>query len=152
VFAYNRGMSHTLAGITDLRLGTDLVYIPRLQTALSRYGQLFFARLLTSAELAYCFSADKRESISIRRAAGRIALKEAVSKALGTGLNGLGWSQGIYWQNIELQARERQAPALILHGKAKQIAEQAGICDWRVSLSHDGDYATATAIGLIRDP
>src|SRR5262249_39990631 len=94
-------MSHTSA-FTDLLLGTDLVHVPRLRAAFSRHGRLFFARLLTPAELAYCFSAGKKEAAAIRHAAGRLALKEAVSKALGTGLNGLGWSQGVGWQEIEM--------------------------------------------------
>ena len=83
------------------------------------------------------------------RAAGRIALKEAVSKALGVGVNGLGWSNGLSWREVEVVAEVRQAPTLLLHGRAKQIANERHIRAWRTSLSHDGDYAMATVIGLI---
>ena len=143
-------MTHpTPSYFCDLVLGTDLIRVARLQKAFSRYGQSFFNRLLTNAELNYCFSDTKKEAVSIYRAAGKIALKEATAKALATGLNGLGWTHGVNWHDIEVLSQQNQAPELKLHGKAKNIALEKHIQTWKISLSHDGEYATATVIGLI---
>lgn len=141
-------MSTPAPSLNQLVLGTDLIYVPRLQTAYARYGRGFLSKLLTEAELAHCFSAANKPLPIIRRAAGKIAVKEAVSKALGTGIQGLGWAQGVPWHSIEVVAQNQQAPRLLLHGKAQQAAQNLGLREWRISLSHDGDYATATAIGF----
>lgn len=143
------GMSHE-AALTDLLLGTDLVSLARLRRVQTRHGEAFFKRVLTDSELAYCqkTGGDKRPDAFIQRAAGRIAMKEAVSKALGVGVNGLGWENGIRWHEVELLSTSKQPPRLQLHGRAAERAASAGIRSWRISLSHDGDYAMATAIGL----
>lgn len=140
----------------DLLLGTDLVYIPRLQESYRRYGSSFFLKLLRETELAYCEGSAEagkagkvRESVMIKKAAGRIAVKEAVSKALGCGLNGLGWVQGVQWKDIEIVSQVQSPPALLLHGRALDLSTNLGVRAWRLSLSHDGDYAMATVVGLI---
>lgn len=134
----------------NLVLGTDLVHVPRLRVSYQRYGEAFFNKLLTPAEWAYCQGVGPlREPQLIRRAAGRIALKEAVAKALGIGINGLGWTQGAQWKDIEVVGQSQSPPGLCLHGRALETSTNLGIGAWRCSLSHDGDYALATAIGLI---
>lgn len=149
--ASNSPSSNPVVG--DLLLGTDLVYIPRLQESYRRYGRSFFLKLLCEAELAYCegvSGAGKvREAVLIKKAAGRIAVKEAVSKALGCGLNGLGWVQGVPWKDIEIVSKVQSPPALLLHGRALDLSTGLGVRAWRLSLSHDGDYAMATVVGLI---
>lgn len=135
----------------DLRVGTDLVYIPRLRQSYARLGLRFFRRLLTPQELAYCQGEGIfREAFFLKRVAARIAVKEAVAKALGSGLNGLGWGQGIHWQDVEVVAQQQSPPELVLSGRALKCASQLNIESWRFSLSHDGDYALATVTGLIR--
>jgi len=133
----------------NLVLGTDLVHIPRLKKSYARLGERFLSRLLTPAELAYCRgNGIFREAVFLKKVAARIAIKEAVSKALGTGLNGLGWSQGIDWREVEMISKAQSPPELTLNGRALEIATGSGIRCWRLSLSHDGDYALATVIGL----
>jgi holo-[acyl-carrier protein] synthase len=133
-----------------LILGTDLVYVPRLRVSFQRYGEAFFQKLLTPGEWAYCQGVGAaREPQRLRRAAGRIAMKEAVAKALGLGINGLGWTQGAKWKEIEVLGQSQSPPSLCLHGRALETAVRLGVTAWRCSLSHDGDYAMATAIGLI---
>lgn len=135
----------------DLRIGTDLVYTPRLRRSYARLGVRFVQRLLTPGELAYCQGDGVfRESFFLKRVAARIAVKEAVAKALGSGLNGLGWGQGIDWQDVEVVAHKQSPPELVLSGRALQCARQLNIECWRFSLSHDGDYAIATVTGLIK--
>jgi holo-[acyl-carrier protein] synthase len=85
----------------------------------------------------------------VKRAAGKIAVKEAVSKALGMGINGLGWAQGAAWKDIEVISQSQSPPGLVLHGRALKASDRLGLRSWRLSLSHDGDYATATVIGLL---
>jgi holo-[acyl-carrier protein] synthase len=134
----------------NLLLGTDLVHVPRLKKSYQRYGETFFLKLLTPAEWAYCQSAGQnREAQIIRRAAGRIALKEAVAKALGIGINGLGWTQGAQWKDIEVVGQTQSPPGIMLRGRALETSDHLGVSVWRCSLSHDGDYAMATVIGLI---
>ncbi|WP_373531984.1 holo-ACP synthase [Vampirovibrio sp.] len=142
--------NHTTQGPWPLlHLGTDLVYIPRLASGYARFGMRYPARFLTPQELAYCQGqGDLKESVFLKRVAGRIAIKEAASKALGTGLNGLGWCQGVYWQDLEVLSQPKSPPDLVLTGRALQVSTELGIRHWRISLSHDGDYAMATVIGL----
>lgn len=135
--------------ISDLRLGNDLIEVSRLRKAYARFGQAFFAKMLTPEELRYCFCEPTREVVFLRRAAGKIALKEAVSKALGTGLNGLGWGEGVSWHEMQILSPSKQPPELELTGHAQRVANELNIRTWRLSLSHDGDYAMATVIGLI---
>jgi holo-[acyl-carrier protein] synthase len=105
---------------------------------------------LTDAELAYCKgTASSPESVFVKRVAGRIAVKEAVSKVLGVGINGLGWDQGVAWREIEVVSQNQKPPGLQLSGRALVISDRLGIRSWRLSLSHDGDYAMATVIGLL---
>lgn len=133
----------------SLHLGTDLVYTPRLGQSYARLGDRFLRRLLTPGEFDYCKGTGVfRESVFLSRAAGRIATKEAVSKALGTGLNGLGWGQGINWLDVEIVSQPQSPPVLVLNGRALEVSAGLGIRCWRFSLSHDGDYALATVIGL----
>lgn len=135
--------------LNDLLLGTDLVHVPRLLESYRRHGRAFFTRLLTESELTYCEGAlPVRESAFIKKVAGRIAVKEAVSKALGCGLNGLGWTQGVQWKDIELISKTQSPPDLQLTGRALELSNELGVRLWRLSLSHDGDYALATVVAL----
>ncbi len=134
---------------THLILGTDLVFVPRLAKTYARQGDAFFHRVLTPEEVRYCKGMGLfREAVFLKRAAGRIAIKEAVAKALGCGLNGMGWGQGIGWLDVEIVSQTQSPPELVLQGRALKIAAGLGIRSWRLSLSHDGEYALATVIGL----
>ncbi|MEZ4657932.1 MAG: holo-ACP synthase [Caldilineaceae bacterium] len=74
-----------------LRTGVDIIELERLRLAIERHGQRFLQRAYTPDELAHC--GDRLESL-----AGRFAAKEAVAKALGTGI----WRNGIGWTDIEI--------------------------------------------------
>ena len=140
-------LSGTRSPITDIRTGSDLVYIPRLKRSYERLGAAFFLKMLTELEWAYCQQGHSKHAL--RRAAARIASKEAVAKALGCGLNGLGWEKGVRWKEIEVLSAENQPPVVQLGGLARQKQNLQLIQDWRLSISHDGDYAFATVWGLI---
>ena len=135
----------------DLQLGTDLVSVDRIRKDYERHGVSIFEKLLTPDELAYCRDniAERKPEIFIKRVAGRIAIKEAVAKAMGVGLNGLGYTKGLNWKEIELVSKSQQPPTLKLHGRAAEVADASGIRTWRLSMSHEGEYAMATVIGLV---
>ena len=118
-----------------LRTGVDLIEIERVKEAISRHGERFLRRVFTPAEIALC--AGKVESL-----AGRYAAKEAVAKALGCGIGEVGW------QEIEVLHDERRAPALNLTGEAKRMADELGLKEWSLSLSHSRDYAVAFVVAV----
>ncbi|MBP7963052.1 MAG: holo-ACP synthase [Caldilineaceae bacterium] len=124
----------------NLRTGVDLIEIARVAEAVSAHGDRFLERVFTPAELAYC--RGRRESL-----AARFAAKEAVAKALGTGI----WRQGVTWTDVEILSNpESGAPVLHLHGAAAALAQAQGLTVWSLSLSHDRSRAIAfvTAIGF----
>lgn len=124
-----------------IRLGTDVVYIPRIQAAIDRFGDRFLQRVYTPAEQLHCgYGKDANRRPSINQLAGRWAAKEAVAKALETGWKGFGYT------DIEIKPQPSGAPAVYLHRGAAAAVVTWGEIQWHLSLSHDGDYAIATAI------
>src|SRR5205823_4648820 len=117
-------------------VGTDLVHVPRLEQALARHPR-FATRVYTGAEIAYC---EQHREPGPRYAA-RFAAKEAVLKALGTGL-----ARGMRWQDVEIVSRPDRVPLVSLHGRVADVARRLGVRAVQVSLSHDGEYAVACAV------
>jgi holo-[acyl-carrier protein] synthase len=120
-------------------IGIDVVEVDRIESAIVRHGEPFLARLFTDAERAYC-AAQKREALHY---AARFAAKEAVSKALGTGIGG---EAG--WLDLEVIRDPSGAPKLALHGAAAEFAKGRGISEIQISLTHAKDYAAANAVAL----
>ncbi|MFI5266720.1 MAG: holo-ACP synthase [Chloroflexota bacterium] len=113
--------------------GVDIVEIGRIRQSLERFGERFLNRVYTEAEQAYCRGRAPQ-------LAGRFAAKEAVSKALGTGI------RRIHWCNIEILPNRAGAPRVTLYGLAKQRFESLGLASMEVSISHSRDNAVAVAI------
>ncbi len=98
--------------------------------------------------LAATFSAQERESADlsphdVEFYAGRFAAKEAVSKALGTGISG-----EIAWTDIEILRRATGMPEVRLSNEAKTVAMAQGITAWLLSISHSEQFAIASALAL----
>jgi holo-[acyl-carrier protein] synthase len=74
--------------------------------------------------------------------AARFAAKEAVSKALGTGIGDIGW------KDIEVVNGSRREPILRLYREAEVVAEELGLQAWSISLSHTHEHAVAVAVAL----
>jgi holo-[acyl-carrier protein] synthase len=113
-------------------LGIDLVEVPRIREMLEKHGQRFKERTFTAAEIAYC---DGCAEPAMHYAA-RFAAKEAVAKALGTGI----WAEGVSWTDIEVGREASGRPVIILHGMAKEHAGEAACL---VSLTHTRELAMA---------
>ena len=92
-----------------------------------------------------CFTAGEIRSAGTgetraEKLAGRFAVKEAVLKALGTGI-----VDGIGLTDIEMLF-ESGRPAVRLHGNVQKLADSLGVVRWHVSLAHGPDHAIASAI------
>jgi holo-[acyl-carrier protein] synthase len=120
-------------------IGIDVVEVARIASAIERHGEPFLARIFTPAERAYC---ESRKQSAMHYAA-RFAAKEAVSKALGTGIGG---DAGLH--DLEVVHNARGAPEIRLSGAAEAFALHHGITGIRISLTHACEYAAANAIAL----
>lgn len=130
-----------------IRLGTDIVYIPRIEEAITRFGDRFLQRIYTPVEQYDCgYAPDSPGRPSVAQLAGRWAAKEAVAKALATGWRGIGYTE------IEIRRQPSGAPRVYLHGNAAAVVAMWGQNQsWQLSLSHDRDYAIATALFIGQD-
>jgi len=120
-----------------LRVGIDLVQVSRIAASLDAFGERFLRRIFTPGEIAYATAAP---ALTAERLAARFAAKEATIKALDLAERGVGWRQ------IEVRRDQSGACALVLHDEAAAVARAKGIDELAVSLSHEGDFATAIVI------
>ena len=116
-------------------IGIDIVRVARIAGVLQRHPRRFEERVLTLSERAYVRS--RPENL-----AGRWAAKEAVSKVLGLGVRGVGWRE------IEIERLPTGQPAVLLHERAAARAEQLGISDVSLSISHEREFAVAVAYAM----
>ncbi len=115
--------------------GIDIIEIHRIEKAICK--EKFVKRVFTAAEQAYCDAKGKQRAASY---AARFAGKEALLKALGTGL------VGGELLNIEIIPNEKGAPQVILTGYFASYAAELGVRQIYISLSHAQQYATAQVI------
>lgn len=122
-------------------LGVDLVNIARMERVLARTPR-FKERVYTAQERAYCEGTSKPAA----HYATRFAAKEAVLKALGTG-----FSHGIAPMDVEVERQAKGRPQVRLHGRAAQVAAEAGVRDIPLSLSFTHTDAVACAMAITED-
>lgn len=120
-----------------LGIGIDLTNIPRIERLLLNWGDKFKKRVFSQQEMDY----SQRHKRSSEHYAANFAVKEAFFKAIGKGIKG-----NMRMLDIEVQRDEDGKPYVNLYGRAKQLAEKKKINSVHVSISHDGDYATAVVI------
>jgi len=121
-----------------LTTGVDLIKIARIERILTHYGDRFLKRVFTSAEILYCRA-------RLPELAARFAAKEAVSKALGVGVRMIA-RDGINWRDVEIVGDPRGKPLVRLYGRAAERADELGLTEWAVSLSHTREYAIAFVV------
>ncbi|MFC1931387.1 holo-ACP synthase [Chloroflexota bacterium] len=115
--------------------GIDIIEIARIKKAITRWGETFLHRIYTDSELE--LYREKPSSL-----AARFACKEAVMKLLGTG------RKGVSWREIETLSHSSGKPAVNLYGKAQSKADQLGLKEIAVSLSHSKEHAIASVVGI----
>ena len=116
-------------------VGTDLIEIDRIRQAIEKNPR-FLQKVYTEAEIAYC----QRKKNPWQSFAARFAAKEAVSKAMGTGLGRIGL------HDIEIVQKPSGQPQVVCHGAAKAFLLEHGLGNVHISLSHSAQFAIATAI------
>lgn len=117
-------------------VGIDHVDAGRIADLLERFGERGERRLFTDRELERCSDRPRPAECL----AARFAAKEAFVKALGTGL------QGMKWTDVEVRGSEGEPPRLVLHGGARTALEARGGARAHVSLTHEAGSAMAVVI------
>jgi holo-[acyl-carrier protein] synthase len=128
-----------------LGTGIDIIEVARIEGILRRQGMKFQQRVYTQREQREIAQRSARAgtgvSPAVRRAAAKFAAKEALLKALGTGL-----ARGIRWTDVEILSKETGAPCIQLTGRARQVAGDLGVVRIHVSLSDSAANAAAAVI------
>lgn len=117
--------------------GIDIIEVARLDRLRDRHGERALRRIFTNAELTYCLGLA-RPAPSL---AARFAAKEALYKALGTGIG-----SGGAWVEAEVVRCENGRPTMRLHGTAAENAARLQVRQIHLSLSHTDTYAIASVI------
>ncbi|MBC8042783.1 MAG: holo-ACP synthase [Rhizobacter sp.] len=116
-----------------MNIGIDIIEVARIELSHAKYGRKFLERVLTDSEIAYCLSkSNPFESI-----AARFACKEAIGKALGTGI-----SKDFGFHSVEISNDKFGKPVVKVRGKVKGLLRKK----IHLSLSHTHDYAVAVAV------
>lgn len=115
-------------------IGCDIVSVTRIRHAIQKDS---FLRKYFTVEERNLFSAKKDCAESV---AGIFAAKEAIAKAMGTGI------QGFAMEEIEIKKDGFGKPFAVLTGRARKIQENLGICRLQVTISHEREYAVAYAV------
>lgn len=123
------------AAAKKILAGVDRVELDEFKRIVDAAGEQFLASVYTPGELNYCNN-------RIEKLATRFAAKEAATKALGTGIRGVGL------QEIEVVTSRAGQPQLRLHDRARSRADDLGIMSIAVSLSHTSVAAEAFVVAL----
>jgi holo-[acyl-carrier protein] synthase len=113
-----------------VEVGVDIVELARIRSIYDRFGQTFMKKILTRAEMVQCLSKPD----PVASLAGRFAAKEAISKALGTGI-----VHSLTWHSIEVLNDEAGRPRVAIHAPS---------FSGRISLSIAHDRHSAVAMAL----
>ncbi len=112
-----------------------MIEIRRLEGLRPSIRERFYERVYTAREREIC--AGRAE-----RYAARFAAKEAVSKALGTGIG------PVSWRDIEIDTDAAGAPVLRLYRAAAAKSAELGLTDWSISLTHAKEHCAAVAVAV----
>ncbi|WP_201352971.1 holo-ACP synthase [Hydrogenimonas urashimensis] len=110
-------------------IGVDIVVIDRIEKSLQKHGEKFLSRYLSEEEIALVKGPQT--------AAGFWAAKEAVAKALGTGIG-----KEVGFHDIVIGKNAKGAPHFRLN---ERVSEVFGITATSLSIAHDGGFAIAVA-------
>ena len=119
-----------------IAIGTDIVEIQRIADAVERQGDKFVQRILTKSEI----TDYQMRGNSMSFLAKRFAAKEAIAKALGTGIG-----RGISFQHMIISNNAEGAPQVELQDNAAERLKQLDGANVLLSLSDEKNYALAYA-------
>jgi holo-[acyl-carrier protein] synthase len=119
----------------NIAVGIDIIEVGRIRKVFEKHGERFLQRVYTEREVWQCRG-------KATRLAGRFAAKEAISKALGTGLH------GVAWREMEIVQLRSGRPTVTLHGNAKQRAELLGLSAFDVSIADLAEFSIAVAVAV----
>ncbi len=125
---------HPTGGV-NVAVGVDIIEVDRVRKVYERHGERFLKRVFTELEVRQCRG-------KVTRLAGRFAAKEAISKALGTGLH------GVAWREMEVVQLRSGRPTVRLYGNAKKRAELLGLTAFDVSIADLQTFSIAIAVAL----
>lgn len=117
-------------------IGTDIIEIERIRSALGRMHDSFLKYILTPREIEY----STKFKDPAPHIAGRFAAKEAIAKALGTGLGA-----SLSFQDIEVLNNELGQPIVTLSSRTMEFFKSPQI---HLSISHCKEHAIAFAISV----
>lgn len=120
-----------------ISVGTDILRVNRIEEVVQRLGDRFVRRILTEREQQEYRQSKQPE----RLLAKRFAAKEAIAKALGTGIG-----RGVSWQDIQIEHDDNGAPLVKLDGGALAAARGRGGQRVALSLADELDYVVAFAV------
>lgn len=118
-------------------IGTDLVSVVRIEKALDKHGERFAKRILSADEYVGFLNHPRPSNFLAKR----FATKEATAKALGTGI-----SEGINWQDIQLEHYPSGKPKVVLTNKALEYFNDMGCQQILLSLSDEEPFVSAFVV------
>ncbi len=120
-----------------IAIGTDILELSRIEDVFSRQGEKLAKRILRPNEFEY-FENIQHPQAKLAFLGKRWCAKEAVAKALGTGI-----AKGIGWQQIEIGKNELGAPFVTLFDEALERLHKLGAKKALISISDERHYAVA---------
>ena len=120
-------------------MGTDLTSVAEVREAIAIHGDRYLQRIFAPEEL-------EDAQGDPRRLAARFAAKEAVLKVLRPD------DDALPWKDIRVRRHPSGWTDLVLSGRAAQRAQMAGVDEWAVSLTHEGDLASAVVVASTGSP
>ena len=123
-----------------LDIGIDIVEIERIEKALQR-NKKFLDKLFTKDEIDYF----KSKGLKTETIAGNFSAKEAISKALGTGI------RNFNFKDIEILRDKKGNPIVKTYNNLREICIDYNVLEIKVSISHSKNYAVANAIVIVKE-
>lgn len=119
-------------------IGVDVIEIQRISEIINQHGDRFLSRVFTDTEQG---SAPSTLKSAVLYYAGRWSGKEAVAKALGTGLG-----EKCGWNDIEISSNSAGRPTVTINGKGAETAARLGVTRIHLTISHEKGLACASAV------
>ena len=122
-----------------LGLGHDILELDRIESSFQRYGERLLSRILTEKEKAYCL----KHTDPLPHIAGRFCAKEALAKALGTGI-----SREIGWHDLEIINDTKGKPVVFTSESLRLSFKNPQLM---ISISHSKTYVSSVALWVGSD-